>query len=330
MDNTIKQFLSKSSFFDDLFRGYHFANKGYINDSIEYRNKQKMKIILFIFLNPRFAHNWFKFLQSDSFGRIFEQRPRLYIKPFRVYISTEWNKKKKLKVIMDTYRFIQKKESSLGPALTQPKGVIITTQVFNNTYELFLKLGYDDRFRKEGELVLSLECVQLGGKIISVAFSCEETTEGDWVFIIGCIQGHNNEHTQGAFKVIQKLLNGLRPNSFIIYALQELAKNLGISAILCVGDSIQAYRQKHAIHLPKVHDIHFDYNKFWQEVGGKNSQNGWFELPLQPTRKPIEEVESHKRSMYRKRYEMLDDVSLKICHYFNKHEISVSKAVEIF
>ncbi|MFR5627899.1 MAG: DUF535 family protein, partial [Haemophilus parainfluenzae] len=39
------------------------------------------------------------------------------------------------------------------------------------------------------------------------------------------------------------------------------------------------------------------------------------QLPLESTRKPLEEIASKKRSMYRKRYEMLDDLSEKITQF---------------
>lgn len=294
--------------------GWQYASKAYANDSLNYRRKQQWKITFYTLINPIFAYKWFEFLKSPGFKYVSLYRPSLYVKPFRTYVSTKWNKKRKLKVILDTYRFIKSKGDAFSQVLTDKEGLIIADLMFDNTYEAFLKLGYDERFRKEGELVLTLECNQLGGKIISVAFSLEESKEGQWSCIIGCVQGYNTiNQTQGAFKSMQKLLQGLRPNSFIIYSVQELSRNLGCAAIYGVGNSIQVNRKKHAIHLPWVHSISFDYNNFWDEVGGKDVGKGWFELPLIPIRKSIQEdVKSHKRALYQRRYKILDDVSLKI------------------
>ena len=41
----------------------------------------------------------------------------------------------------------------------------------------------------------------------------------------------------------------------------------------------------------------------------------YWQLPLEIARKPLEEIASKKRSMYRKRYEMLDDLSEKLLNF---------------
>ncbi len=309
----IKKLLKKIPIISVLVSGWQLATNGFANDTAKSRRKQQWKIVFHTFFNPVFAKQWFEFLKSNDFLIVALNRPRLYIKPFRAFISIKWNKKQKLKVILDTYQFIKSKEDVLGQVLTHKEGKTIADINFDNNTKGFLILGYDYRFRKEGELVLTLECSEIGGKIISAAFSFEETSKGNWSCIVGCIQGYNTiNKTNGAFKATQKLLHGFRPNSFITYSVQELSRHLGCAAIYCTGNSIQAYRMKHALNLPIVHGINFNYDKFWCEVGGRNIGKGWFELPLTPVRKNIQEVESHKRSMYRKRYDMLDKLSLKI------------------
>lgn len=295
-----------------LKSGWQLAAKGYFDYSPSDRRKQQWKISFHLLFNVGFASRWFEFLQSTDFSYVSFNRPRLYIKPFRTYISIKWSKAQKVKVILDTYRFIKSKESVLGQILSCKDGKVIACLNFDNSYTGYLKLWYDDRFRKEGELVLTLECSELGGKISSVAFSLEET-EGCWRCIIGCVQAHNCIDNQNAFNLTQKLLHGLRPNSFVVHAIQELSRYLGCSSIYCVGNSIQAHRGKHFVHIPWRHSIYFNYNAFWCEVGGKDIGKDWFELPLVPVRRDIQEIKSHKRSMYRKRYAILDDLSLKIC-----------------
>lgn len=140
----------------------------------------------------------------------------------------------------------------------------------------------------------------------------EEDATGHWSCIVGCIQGHPDPKAWEHFKFIQKAMYGLRPNSFIVNVLQDLARHLGCEAIYCTGDSIQANRKKHAIHLPGIHDISFKYNRFWLETGGQDMGDGWFQLPLEPIRKDMSEIKSQKRSMYNKRYLMLDEISQKI------------------
>ncbi|MBN2638473.1 MAG: DUF535 family protein [Bacteroidales bacterium] len=292
-----------------VVQGWKLAAEGYKDDRPNYRKNQQKKIAFHALLSPLFARRWFKLLTSKDYSYILSYRPRIYIKPFRVYISTRWNKKQKQKVILDSYRFIQSKGKRFEQVLKSYEGIIVAQLMLDESTEAILRFGYDDRFRKEGEFVLSLESQKLGGKLIATAFSVEETSDGVWTCRVGCVQGYMYGEMQDNFKVVQKLLHGLRPNSFIVFALQELARNLGTEKIYCVGSQIQAFRKKHAIHLPGLHDINFDYSQFWQECGGLDLGNDWFELPLIPERKSMEEIKSKKRSMYSKRYQLLDSIS---------------------
>jgi len=304
--------LKKIPFISLLFTGWEFAFKGYPTHHYGYRLSQQSKIIFHTFLNPIFASKWFKILNSADFSFIVKHRNRLYIKPFRPYISIKWNKKQKVKVISDTYRFLKGKGDLFNQLLTNDEGKIIARLQPNDSHEIILRLGYDYRFRKEGEMILFLESEQLGGRFISVSFSFEEKEKDHWVCLIGCVQGHKINTEQYSSKLAQKLMFGQRPKALITYAIQEFSRVLGCSAIYGVGNSIQSFHQKHAIHLPWLHNINFDYDAFWQEVGGKSVDKGWFELPLIPLRKDMKDIKSKKRSMYRKRFNMLDNLSENI------------------
>ncbi|HEY9123919.1 MAG TPA: DUF535 family protein [Bacteroidales bacterium] len=299
-------------FISALITGWRFAKKGYSGKPQKYIRKQQLKIVYFTLLNPGFANAWFNFLKSSKFRHVFIHRRRLYVKPFRPYISIKWDKERKVNVILDTYRFLESKGDVFRQFLTQKDGIVVAKLKFDNKYEGFIKLGYNYAIRKEGELALWLECDKLGGRITSVVFSIEEKTKGQWVCLIGCIQGHKNKAVQDAFKVMQKSLYGLRPNSLIIYSAQELIRNMGFSAIYGIGNSIHISNQKHAVNFPWKRNITFDYDNFWDEIGGRSINKDWFEIPLRPTRKNIQDIKSHKRSMYIKRYEMLDNLSQQI------------------
>lgn len=294
-----------------LLQGWNLAKEGYKNHGENYRKKQQWKIAFHSMLSPAFAVTWFETLKSSAFDAVSGPRSRLYIKPFRTYISIKWNKQRKLKVIFDTYRFMKLKGDMFSKLLNENESSTLTQVVLNEECSGSLVLGYDDQFRKEGEVLLSFECAEFGGRVVSVAFSFEEIETNKWVCLVGCVQGHPLNEV-GATKKVQKLMHGIRPNSFIMNSLQELCRNLGCHAIYCVGDSIQSYRKKHAIHLPWRHGIDFDYDEFWREVGAKECGKGWFDLPLIATRREMSELKTKKRSMYRKRYLMLDELSVNI------------------
>lgn len=290
-------------------QGRNFASHAFANEHKSYRKKQEHKSFFYALLSPRFASWWFDLLKSPDFIFITKYRPRLYFKPFRVYISIRWTKWQKVKVILDTYRFILKHQAFV-PVITD-KHIEIARIQLQEDMEGLLALGYDTRYRKEGELVLSFECEQLGGSIASVAFSFEEIAIDQWVCWVGCIQGHKKNDLYAA-KTAQKLLHGLRPKSLVVFAVQEFVRELGFSAIYGTSDSIQAYRRKHLIHIPMFHKIPFDYDTFWEESGGTLVKDGWYELPLKLVRRDIHEIKTSRRALHLRRYALMDDLSLKI------------------
>ena len=290
-------------------QSWKFASDAFIEDGQKYLRKQRWKSLFYVLVNPAFASKWYKTLSSSENLSIIQRFPKVYLKPFRSYLSIQWEKGQRAKVVLDTYRFINK----IG--LTEFFSFGIKTEIAQietiNGFVFTLFLEHDYRFRKEGELTFSLEYGSLGERIVSAAFSFEEIKEGSWACRIGCVQGHNKSD-EYISKIAQKFLHGLRPKSLIIYSIQEFTRNLMITEIYGAGDSIQAYRGKHLIHLHRKHSIEFDYNKFWSESGGEPTNDGWYKLPFVPLRKNDCDIKSAKRAMYHRRYSMLDELSLKI------------------
>jgi Uncharacterized protein conserved in bacteria len=301
--------ISQFSFFQVIHDSWQLASQAFADESKSYRRKQKWKCLVHALANPGFASEWFAFIKSSDFEVIFSNRPQLYIKPFRVYMSTRWSKKQKVKVILDTYRYIRSKEKFLQ-VITKNRLVLAKFNL-NDAIEGELALGYDYKYRKEGELILSFACEQLGGVIAAAAFSFEEINPGQWVCRIGCVQGHQKKDSYPA-KTAQKLLHGLRPKSLVVFTIQEFARQLGMVAIYGTGDAIQAYRCKHAIYIPIFHSIQFDYDALWEESGGQLLDDGWYELPLVAVQKEPIEIKTSKRALYQRKYSMLDNLSLKI------------------
>ncbi|MBP2656461.1 MAG: hypothetical protein H6Q73_4030 [Firmicutes bacterium] len=66
-------------------------------------------------------------------------------------------------------------------------------------------------------------------------------------------------------------------------------------------------------HLRLDRKLKTSLDNFWQETGGKLSgDQRFYELPLEEPRKTLAEVESHKRNQYRKRFAVLDAITMKI------------------
>ena len=134
--------LSSIPFIQNIYTAIKLATNGYIDSGEKYMKKQRIKIVFFVFIYPFFSNRWFKFLTSDTFKKIFHYRPRIYIKPFRTYISTKWNKDKKIKVILDSYKFIDENKEKIEEILTNDKGINIAKISLHQEYDAFINVGY--------------------------------------------------------------------------------------------------------------------------------------------------------------------------------------------
>ncbi|MBN8859624.1 MAG: DUF535 family protein [Sphingobacteriales bacterium] len=292
-------------------KGWRLAADAFSGERKGYRRKQQYKIFLYTFLNPLFARRWFNTLYLPEHNKVVIHRPRLYVKPFRVYMSSRWDKHRKMKVILDTYHFIDTAGKAFAQIITEKGGLPLACFRLKDNTPASVVLGYDERYRKEGELVLFFVCEQLGGVVAAASFSFEQSAANKWICRVGCVQG-NKPGDENVAKTAQHLMHGLRPKSFMIFLVQEFARQLGMEAIYGAGQSIQAFRRKHLIHIPILHTINQNYNDMWLESGGTSEKDGWFALPLVPKRKALNEIKSHKRAIYRRRYEMMDAVSAEI------------------
>jgi len=313
---TIKGFIynyiiKHISFLSVAFEGSELAKIGYADRNKSTCRKEQRKYFFRFLFNASFAAEWLQNLKKPEFSVVIAHRKLLFIKPFREYVSIKWTKQQKAKVILDTYRFIMSKGSEFMKVVTESEGLKIASFDLNETQQGHLYLSYDWKHNREGELVLSFMCDEIDEIITSAVISFEEVEENRWICRIGCIQGHK-KNDQYIAKIMQKLLQGFRPKAFIVSMVQDFARELGCEAVFGITDSIHIYRVIRTFYIQSRHGIQFDYDSLWQESGGELAEEGWYRLPLIPVRKTYEEIKTHKRALYRRRYAICDDVAIKI------------------
>ena len=230
----------------------------------------------------------------------------------RSYLSARWGLIRRTKVMRETYSFVLWRGGAVREALLQKEGegVVLASVALGDLGPAELCMGFDNRFRKEGEFAITLRCPEQGGRISSLSFALEWQRSG-LVMYAGCVQGRP-EGDDGFMKALQKAMHGLRPKALVVFAAQEVARALGAREFLGAGNSIQVHRRKHLIHLPWVHELTFDYNTFWEELGGHPALDGWFYLPRKARRRTREEIKPNKRTLYTRRYALMDDLADQI------------------
>jgi len=136
----------------------------------------------------------------------------------------------------------------------------------------------------------------------------DENCEG-YAMFIGAMQGPNVDNAKDIIKVITKKSHAYRTKNLILYAAQSLARALNLKKIFAVTN--EGYYANN--HIRSDRKLKTSFSDFWEECGGHlTSDKRFFSLPLIETRKSPEEIPTRKRAVYRKRFEMLDELDVAI------------------
>lgn len=281
----------------------------YSSSSAALRSKNKIRWAFIAAISPTESLNWFKRLGIKDMSSYSEQIPYLTFKPMRVFMSTKWNISKRKKVIEDTYTIIRTYKGAMQEGILNPEGSKLARFTIDGYGEISIVLSYDNSLRKEGALMISLKSASSHEPVIQIAFSFEQKSPNNRVCYIGCIQGRSNKDE---IKAITKAMHGLRPHHVMLFIVQEIMSALDITHLFGVGNTIHPHHQKYLIHLPFLHNTTFDYDSLWVELGGLSEQSGWFNLPLKTERRTEKEMKANKRAMYRRRYSMMDNLSMQL------------------
>ena len=136
-------------------------------------------------------------------------------------------------------------------------------------------------------------------------YSASFTFLADNRLLIASIQGPKGDEAQDLVRQATKLLHGVRPMFMLVNAFKVFAE-----ALNCRLEGIPHKRQA-KYRWNDSAKLLFNYDEFWQENEGKLAENYW-QIPTALERRPLEEIQSKKRSMYRKRYDMFNQMTVEI------------------
>jgi len=102
--------------------------------------------------------------------------------------------------------------------------------------------------------------------------------------------------------------HGMRPPHLLVHTLRVLAAAWGATRLQGVDP------EHHVKGKWNLRDsrLRFDYRGFWAEHEGVRDDSGNWTLPLGTALRPIEEVPTKRRAMYRRRYAMLDALQVAV------------------
>ncbi len=269
----------------------------------------RIRFFKHILFNLTLIKNFIHSIEQLGYATLFEHKIPVLGAVEWPYIHKDWDINRRFEIILNHYQMIKTLPQILDVADGLPKLLINTAQYSADTKIVLDKAQW---FVREGEIVLNL--FQGDSRMMSVAFTFSDLN-GERVLYIGAIQGiHADESSLEKMKTLTKDFEGLRPRDLLLEILRMLAISVGVKKILGISDEYR--HQLHRYFSRKPSDFKCIYNNFWLEQQAEPFGFDFYALPLQKERKPLEEVSSNKRAMYRRRYEMLDTINAKINEFF--------------
>lgn len=249
---------------------------------------------------------------------------------------------KLLRVINNSSRISKLLQNYYEIAQTLFEGYVFNQYSLNNRIDILIKdlelaeSKFPEQFFEDGVIVLSNLHNDLSIRLQLNPLNC---MEGLWLLglyhndtrvyiftfsigvddtlMIGSIQGAGADKEKSLIKTTTKSMHGLRPQQLMIWLAMMTAKMLDLEKVEAIGNNSHP-RMNIRKRLKKKTIFAADYDGIWQDYDGELLPNGNWRLPP-IIQKPIEEYASKKRSMYRKRYAMLDKINEDMQAQFNSN-----------
>ncbi|ELF1294347.1 DUF535 domain-containing protein [Salmonella enterica] len=269
--------------------------------------KFRLMYLLRCLINPFSSVRYYYELCSlQSINKILEIQPTLPAKIHRPYLHKGGMAGTRRKDIIGHYRFIQNLPLKYQTFLFPNRDVLLT-QFTGKKGEDFYIYCSSGGFDREGELMLSLCFNEI--PVARLSFSIIPTSKGHCAFI-GGLQGAPKEIGPDLIRDVTKSCYGLFPKRIVFEALCSLMSCCNITDILAVSEKSHVFKQLRYRYKKRKFFV-AKYSDFWESVAGRPYGN-LYQLPTFVERKSFNDLASKKRSEYRKRYALLDQIHEEI------------------
>ena len=144
-----------------------------------------------------------------------------------------------------------------------------------------------------------------GLRLYSIGFGLTDPR----TLLVGNVQGPSlKDDGLDRIRDVTHAAHGMRPPHLLMHALRVLAARWGATRLQGVDP------QHHVKGRWNLRDsrLRFDYRGFWAEHEGTRDAGGNWSLALETALRPLEDVPTRRRAMYRRRYAMLEALALAV------------------
>lgn len=234
---------------------------------------------------------------------LFQQHPYRVNSLLSTYCNRRWHGAQRLQAITAN---LQAATEQFGVERCQQLLTAGKIRLATLTDSLCLNLNINTIDPFEGFFSLNIQNMETGQSVYDASF----TFLSEKQILIASMQGPKGEQAQDVVRIATKQLHGVRPMFMLVNGFRFLAQQLDCQVLGIPHRQQAKYRWNDSARLL------FNYDEFWQENGALKQGEYW-SLPAEVERKPLEDIQSKKRSMYRKRYEMLDSALEQISAQFS-------------
>ncbi len=207
--------------------------------------------------------------------------------------------------LVDHYAFVSNIESApLRNTFLSANGDTVTQFTGKDGETFRVMLGSIGKSEREGEANMFLYMEET--LLAALTFSVVQRPEG-LTIVVGGFQGAHRSTPHEVIKQATKSCYGLFPKRLLLESLQRIAAHTGVQRILAVSDTGHVFRSLRYRHRKKNVFV-ASYNEFWDSISATPYSSSLYDVPLTLPRKTMEELPSKKRSEYRKRYTLLDEL----------------------
>lgn len=268
-----------------------------------------MKLTIRNFLHPTLSNPWKEFLTTKFIALPQELLVLQQGKVHRPFYDKRLSRVDKFKLLKNCYEslVLKFKDDALLKLISNEGMTACEFSTKNNeTYQVIL--SSDIQYSREGFFTLVL--FDKLGKIMTIAFSIDFSKDSPRL-LIGSLQATPHDGLN-RIRVATNEMFGLQPRMFLIYLIKLFSKNLGVKKIEAISDKNHVYNSLR--YRRRLKNKFHSYDAFWGEVG-QASDNGNFNIDVEIRRKALEEYPSKKRSEYRKRFALLDDIEEQFAQF---------------
>ena len=227
----------------------------------------------------------------------------------RPYLASCLSQQERFEALAYHYDFLAKHPDSMTKAFYNPNIAFVLADVkVKNDANIKIAIQARNKFAREGEISLYFYDND-GIDLATVTFTIMQYQQKTTLFIAG-LQGTGHREARIRVQQATKQCYGLFPKRVALEAILVIARYFNLEQIVAVGNKTHIYNNWR--YNSRQERILSDYDDFWLTIDGKQDSNGLFILPYQIYRKSLDEIASKKRSEYRNRYALLDQLENSI------------------